>query len=267
VSEERDPVRWLDEGSEAPEELRRVLGAGRDALGTSDELGRLQASLARALGPSAGLMDDSPVSGTGRVAGDAATGVAAQGSTSSLELWLVGAVIASGVAGAVLFDVAPWNREPVARSAVPVTSSVRAPSDIVAAPAAPSEPAPSVVPAPSEPLQEAAPVAAEPARPSRARPAPRAESEAALLQRAQAALAGDPARALALTREHQRRFPRGSLSQEREVIAIEALKRVGAGRAAGEKASEFEQRYRGSVHEGRVRESVSAEPAVPAPEK
>ncbi|MET0410142.1 MAG: hypothetical protein ABW217_02550 [Polyangiaceae bacterium] len=70
-----------------------------------------------------------------------------------------------------------------------------------------------------------------------------------------------------LTREHERRFPRGSLRQEREVIAIEALKRVGAGRAAGEKASEFEQRYRGSVHQGRVRESVTVEPGAPPASK
>jgi hypothetical protein len=94
------------------------------------------------------------------------------------------------------------------------------------------------------------------------RPAPRALDEAALLQRAQAALARDPARALGLTQEHQRRFPHGSLAQEREVIAIEALERLGDERAARQRANAFERRYKGSVHHGRVRESVTSEPAL-----
>jgi hypothetical protein len=263
VNDERELGRWLDEGSDAPDELRRLLGSGRAALGNKDELARLQASLAQALGPAAGLGDGAPMSGTARIGGEAAVGRGApmSGGGSALKLWLVGGVIAT------IGGVAVWNM----RRAEPIA----APSVVEAAPSASVE-APvaavsSVAPTPSvEPTVEP-PVAAsaEPARPAprAARPAPRAESEAELLARAQAALATDPARALTLTREHRRRFPQGTLSQEREVIAIEALKRAGKARAAGEKASEFEQRYRGSVHEGRVRESVTPESAGSTPRK
>jgi hypothetical protein len=265
VNDERELGRWLDEGSDAPAGLKRLLGGARDALGTSDEVLRLQASLARALGPAAGFGDDSPVSGLGRVAGQpAATANLAKGGASPLKLWLAGGVIAGGVAALALSNVAPWSVASWNTERAPQPSS--APSVEASAPRVePTSGAPSA--SSVEPVLEAPPVVAErvPAAPRVARP--RAESEAALLQRAQAALATDPARALVLTREHRRRFPQGSLSQEREVIAIEALKRVGAERAAGEKASEFEQRYRGSVHKERVRESVTVEPRSPAPTK
>jgi hypothetical protein len=52
-------------------------------------------------------------------------------------------------------------------------------------------------------------------------------SEAALLLRARRALASDPAGALRLTEEHARLFPSGTLVPEREVLAIEALARLG----------------------------------------
>jgi hypothetical protein len=78
------------------------------------------------------------------------------------------------------------------------------------------------------------------------------ETEVELLERAQAALSERPRDALALTREHRRRFPRGVLVQEREVIAIDALKRLGEERAASDKAAAFEERYRGSVHQNRL---------------
>jgi hypothetical protein len=88
------------------------------------------------------------------------------------------------------------------------------------------------------------------ARASRSQPPSLAEAE--LLQRAQAALRADPAAALALARRHQRRFARGALAQEREVIAIEALKRLGRHDAASSRAAAFERRYRDSLHRSRL---------------
>ncbi len=60
------------------------------------------------------------------------------------------------------------------------------------------------------------------------------ESEASILMRAQDALRGEPARALALTDLHLARFPGGRLLQDREVIAVTAL--LGMGRAAEARA-------------------------------
>ncbi len=77
-------------------------------------------------------------------------------------------------------------------------------------------------------------------------------NEAALLDGARAALGTNPRRALALTQEHARRFPRGALIQEREVIAIDALSRLGQTDAARRRASDFERRYPGSAHQPKV---------------
>jgi hypothetical protein len=68
-----------------------------------------------------------------------------------------------------------------------------------------------------------------------------------LLRAARSALAGAPDRALALTREHERRFPRGVLAQEREVIAIQALAAMGEGEAARKKADGFDGAWRGGL--------------------
>ena len=53
------------------------------------------------------------------------------------------------------------------------------------------------------------------------------ETEIQLLQRAQDALAGSPATALDLINRHIARFPNAGLGQEREVIAVDALVRLG----------------------------------------
>lgn len=90
-------------------------------------------------------------------------------------------------------------------------------------------------------------------------PAPRALKEAPatwdepqLIERARKALASDPRRALLLTQEHQRRFPAGALSVEREVIALEALAHSGQSAEAKRRALAFEAKYPKSIHLPRV---------------
>jgi len=65
------------------------------------------------------------------------------------------------------------------------------------------------------------------------------ESEIALLRDARATLAVDPAEALAITERHRATFPRGSLGQEREIIAITALVKLGRTDAAQKRAELF----------------------------
>jgi hypothetical protein len=85
----------------------------------------------------------------------------------------------------------------------------------------------------------------------------RAESkgEAALLEQARRALAGDPERALTLTRQHQRQFPNGVLRQEREVIAIAALRKLGRVSEANTRANSFDQQFPDSAHRRAVEKS------------
>jgi hypothetical protein len=81
---------------------------------------------------------------------------------------------------------------------------------------------------------------------------PPPETEFSLLEQAQRALRSDPQRALDLADRDARRFPSGALSQEREVIAIEALVQLGRADEARARASRFFQAFPGSAHGPRI---------------
>lgn len=93
--------------------------------------------------------------------------------------------------------------------------------------------------------------------PTRHRPVVRdGASEVSLLDSARAKLRTDPNRALELTREHARRFPNGALVQEREVIAIEALRRLGKSDAAKKRGEDFSQHYPDSAHQSKIEQTL-----------
>jgi hypothetical protein len=138
---------------------------------------------------------------------------------------------------------------------------VRAPNPAV--PTAPVAPPASVNAAPSVPAVEPPPAAEQPSAP--AKPAPsvlkgtreRAPDEAKLLEQARRALSTNPSQALAITRRHQALYPNGALAQEREVIAIEALRRLGKSGQASERADSFEQKYPDSAHRRTVEKGLA----------
>lgn len=68
-------------------------------------------------------------------------------------------------------------------------------------------------------------------------------SELELLRDARLALRQSPARALQLTEEHARSYPRGKMTQERELIAVSALVALGRRAAALSRAANFERLY------------------------
>lgn len=131
--------------------------------------------------------------------------------------------------------------------------------------------APALTPPPAAPAAMGArptgavalPKAAEPAvvpESATPSPAPRVVKEAPaswdepqLIERARKALASEPRRALLLTQEHQRRFPAGALSVERDLIALEALAHAGQTAEAKRRALAFEAKYPKSIHLPRVR--------------
>jgi hypothetical protein len=86
-----------------------------------------------------------------------------------------------------------------------------------------------------------------------------AESEASFLRRTRAALVADPALALRMTEEHASRYPRGVLLQERDVIAIDALVRLGRRDEARARATTFHARYPSSAHASHLAAIVEAE--------
>ncbi|HEX6274930.1 MAG TPA: hypothetical protein VFZ53_17935 [Polyangiaceae bacterium] len=224
---EQDPIRLTDPASGAPDELRALFDAGARDLPSQARLTSLSAKLGPLLGPAGG--------GT---VGGTASGVSALGAG---KLAAVAAVL---VGGAVL--VSSLTRE--------VPENVPAPRPL---PAQAKAQPPVEAPAPPPAAPEARPEATEaPSAPSSAaeRPAPRverrsnAELEADLLERARAALRSNPAHAYALTTEHKLRFPGGVLAQEREVIAIESLRRLGKNDQAALRADQFAKSYPSSAH-------------------
>jgi hypothetical protein len=72
--------------------------------------------------------------------------------------------------------------------------------------------------------------------------------ERTMLDEAKQALGkGDASGALETTRRHEREFPRGQLSEEREAIAVQALVRLGRSEDATARGQRFRSRYPNSV--------------------
>lgn len=113
-------------------------------------------------------------------------------------------------------------------------------------------------------LPSAAPSATAVApRTSAKAPAESAGSELALVNRAQVALGSDPQRALSLTSEHARAYPNGEFVQEREVIAVEALSRLGRKEEARGRARSLVQRFPRTPYAARLEVAVGR-PLSPA---
>jgi hypothetical protein len=220
-----DPPRFSDPHAQVPDALRNLFARAEQDLPTAAELERLATRLEPAFASPAGGAG-LPTANPRLLWGLGVAGIAAVGVTA----WLL--------AGR---GAPPRTGTPQLKESVAVSATAAAP---VAEPPA-ALPSANQVPAPDSAAASASVPRAGSASPQH--PAAQA-SEAALLERARRALSADPARALALTRQHQQRFPNGILNQEREVIAIEALRRLGKGAEASERAGSFEKQYPGSAH-------------------
>jgi hypothetical protein len=275
-----DPKRLSAGGSESSDFERRLLQAGRSGVPRAARLLAIAARLGPAIGGAAGTGGAGLSGGTPKATGSMLGGL----SGVSKGLAVLAAI--AGVTGLVLIAT------PVTPSKVPRPPAAALPATPAAAKAevlAPRAPADEPVPSVPTPAAAPAPVTsrsvrdrAQVAPPSSATGAPVAptpgrsatsgagglsdeealpgavgtsipqESEVDLLQRAQAALRADPSLALALTDTHAARFPRGTLSQEREVIAIEALVRSHRVAEARSRASEFFRAFPESGHRVRI---------------
>lgn len=247
MPEPRDPLRLAD--GAVSSELRRELVEARAVAPSGEALARMAASLGPLLGHPA-----SPDTAAPDPSG-AATGASAAGLSPLAK------------AGAVLVVVGATVGFLVGRGGAPETSP-RAPLEAPAPRAAPARattPPPAPSPPPSgerspEPEVEHVdlpPVPTDGPRrsPTRATADTRAEIE--LLRAARTALRSDPARALALTDDHRRRFAAGVLGQEREVIAVEALARLGRSEDAKRRAATFRQTFPNSAHREKVESAAS----------
>jgi hypothetical protein len=82
--------------------------------------------------------------------------------------------------------------------------------------------------------------------------------EAALLERARVALGGNAADALAVTEAHAAQFPNGKLAMERELLAIEALRRLGRTAEARARGEALAARDRRGLYRERLQRILEA---------
>ncbi|MEO6420941.1 MAG: hypothetical protein ABIP39_16125 [Polyangiaceae bacterium] len=150
-------------------------------------------------------------------------------------------------------NLAPEATPPASLEAVPSVAMTTPPSSLRAA---------SLPPTANTPVANA-PVASPP--PAAAEPAPKASSlsdEIALLQDANAALqSGSAARALGILDEHARRFPHGTLSEEREASRVSALCKLGRVDEAHIEAAQFLRAHPRSPQVPAVRSACASDEA------
>jgi len=95
---------------------------------------------------------------------------------------------------------------------------------------------------------------------------PKREAEVVLIRRARAALPTDATAALAILEEHARTFPDGELTQEREVMTVEALARLEHASEAKRRAQALIRRFPRTPYVARLEAALGEQlqPAVPA---
>lgn len=187
-----------------------------------------------------------------------APGGAAVGAGWSRPAWLgLGAAVIGVCAGALWLTSAPRvgvvppapvvsSPAPEVAAEVPLVSAAPVREEAAPPPVALSAPAPKARAATSLPTKPTPSVASEDA----------AAEELTLVRQMQQALrAGNASQALSLAETHARRFPRGTLAEEREGVRAVARCRLAA---PGERAAileAFSQRFGSSPYAGRVKQA------------
>ena len=244
MSYDSDPPR-LAEGGPGTDGLQSMFERAQRDVPSDKTLDRMLTRLGPIAGAGAALAGDAVLAGAKTAATQAAT-------TSTLTATITKLVAVVGGAGLIAGGAAIFasQSDDGAKAPAPVVAPPQAKAEVAAPPAA-APPLPGPVASP----EEAAPSAVPPSKAGRADSKAETDTvkaEAALLERARSLATNNPSQALAVTREHARRFPNGLLAQEREVIAIEALRKLGKQDEASQRATKFQKTYPGSAHQRSV---------------
>jgi hypothetical protein len=251
-----EPRRWLDDG-QLSGELRRVLEAACPTPPLPPELNAHLSAYA------AGLASQTLLAKVGGATLWRKLWVTVGSSSKSLVVVSFLGTVALGV-----YTAGPSPRisqQSRAPSPSPSVAAARTPVTLATTPSEP--PSASVV------AERVAPSAASTAvrevanAPASASP-PSADSsiveEAKLLETARSFLGDSPALALDLTVQHQRLYPAGQLSAEREFVAVEALLRLGRRQEAERRAAPRLEQSPDSLYARRLRQLLAPAPsAVP----
>lgn len=268
----KEPRRWRD--STSSPEIGRMLKAGRP---TARMPGDARARLARRVGKATlGSLVISLLLSAKGVAAAALAGVAA----AAMTLAIVATVHLHATRTAALPSLPsspPQHAAPHVSPALPRVPDepMAAPSTSSAPPATPALASSNQIAMPSatysERLHSPDPAVAAPQLPGRehvmmperqsasSAQAPSHDTllaELARLDAARARLAADPAAALALLDGMAREFPMGKLRLEGELLALDALDRLGRKEDRRSRAARTLPMARGSIYEARVREHL-----------
>jgi hypothetical protein len=173
--------------------------------------------------------------------------------------WVGPAVLVSGT---LLFAPRVWQRrdQAVPASSVSVRNVVNVPAKV-----AETVSVPEAAPSPSAVVPGASTSRAAETKKTVSRTRDGLAEEVALLSRAETELrAGRPAKALLALAEHQRKFPRGALAEERTAARIQALCALGLRDEANAQLAQLLHISPSSAHEGRARQACrDLRPAPP----
>ncbi len=218
----RDPPRL---SQSADPQFRSVMRAAKSDLPDPTRLDRILTNIRTETGPGGGG-GGSPSSG-----GAALPKLAA-------------ATIAAGAVVGAIFLASPHKTSSSVPASVPVPASASVPASV---------PVPVPVPVPATSTSTPTPISALPDSP------PRELAEIALLQSAQRALSSDPRGALDFIARHARAYPKGDFAEERDVLRIDALARLGRKDEALSRAADHQRRYPHSAHRPRVEAILAKE--------
>lgn len=220
-------------------DLDELLASAEGDEASDQAIARLEARLAPLFGPGGGGGGAGPAGDGG---GGAAAAGAAAAKASGATKWLLATLGAGAIAGGA------YTVHRVTADA-PESAAIQTP---VKAPTPDPIPTPSPDPAPTP----------DPTPTPEPTPTKRGDglgAESRLLAAAQTALRdGAAARALRLVETHRRRHPAGSLREERERIAIEALLALGRRGDAEARARRFRTAFPQSVQWERIRALLEA---------
>lgn len=235
MASEQSPLRLVHGGASADANLRRALGKLQSRAPSIEDRARLQQRMAALAGGTA--------TGTFALRAAAETSRLTRIAASA---WAKGALIALFAAGTASYVL---TRHPA-----PPTQAVTPPARPVV---------PVALPAVTPAIEAALAASADAETPTRAPLPPDPNAELRLLKAAQAALDASPARALTLTQQHAARYPHSALAQERELLSITALVRLGRAAEARQRAERFQQRYPNSAYAHRIAAALPASSPSP----
>ncbi len=230
---------------ELPEDVAKLLGAAKELRGPSDAVrASMKARLVAAL---------PPPGGGGGGGGNAPTGSAGGSTFPRVPAWVAAATFAAGLAAGVLVRPAIVGGGGLAPNVeVAKTTDVAKTAPSVATGPVAATLVPSDLPLVASAIPVATPGSAtSPASATAATHANRGSdlaAERAVLDMARTALnRGDHANALAATAEHEKKYPRGALAEEREAIAVRALSEGGRKGEAKARAERFKKSHPESI--------------------